>query len=161
MSLLAAACSATPGDEARAALDEAFASARASLAATGGDEILPAAALAGPVAWRQPAQAGGASLPGHVHALVGQPAGSVRAMLGDPSLVRREGAAEVWLYDGRTCRLDVMLYPGRGGGEPRVAFAAARATGLAPVAEMACLRQIIGEPATLAAGPRGGRSGRF
>lgn len=155
LSLLAAACAASPDDGPRAALDQAFSSARASLAATGAGTVLPAVALVGPAAWRQ-GQAG-TPVPGHVQDMIGQPAQSVRALFGDPGLRRREGAMEVWLYNGRTCRLDVMLYPDQGSGEPRVAFAAARATGLTPVAETACLRQIVSSPTTLAARSRGGR----
>ena len=67
----------------------------------------------------------------------------VRA-LGQPDLRRRDGDAEAWLYRGATCMLDVVLYPDPAiGREGRVAFAAARATGIERVPEQACLNEIV------------------
>lgn len=74
--------------------------------------------------------------------LVGAPAPSLLRALGPPDLRRRDGEAEAWLYRGQTCMLDVVLYPDAGAREGRVAFAAARATGIARVAEQACLQEI-------------------
>jgi hypothetical protein len=67
----------------------------------------------------------------------------VRA-LGQPDLRRRDGEAEAWLYRGQTCMLDVVLYPDPAiGREGRVAFAAARATGIDRVPEQNCLSEIL------------------
>ena len=44
------------------------------------------------------------------------------AMLGSPKLRRIDGRAQVWLYDSRLCRLNLILYPGRAG-MPVVALA--------------------------------------
>ncbi|MBW8270250.1 hypothetical protein [Caldovatus aquaticus] len=97
--------------------------------------------------------------PAEAAQLLGLPAESVVRRLGEPSLRRPEGAAEIWLYTARSCALDVILYreeaPPRGGaGDPvpaaaasgalRVAFAAARAAGTEPRSEAACLREIAG-----------------
>lgn len=81
--------------------------------------------------------------------LLGQPAEGLRAMLGEPSLRRAEGAsAEIWLYLGQACALDLVLYRDRAG-RLQVAFAAAR-TGeqaIGTAAEAECLRRIAaGEP---------------
>lgn len=70
------------------------------------------------------------------------PAVLVRA-LGQPDLRRTEGDAETWLYRGRTCMLDIVLYPDAPPGrDRRVAFAAARASGIERVPEAACLAEI-------------------
>ena len=59
---------------------------------------------------------------------------------GDPDLRRPEGDAEVMLFLGAGCALDVVLYAERGG--RRVAHAAARADGPAAVTEADCLRRL-------------------
>jgi hypothetical protein len=75
--------------------------------------------------------------------LVGAAPEAVLARLGPPALRRQEGDAQVWLYAGRACQLDLILYPTAGG--PRVAHAAARAGGTAQRTEGACLRDLAGE----------------
>jgi hypothetical protein len=72
------------------------------------------------------------------------PAAEARRMLGEPSLHRQEGEAEIWLYEASECRLDVVLYPERGA--LVVAHAAARAHGAAAVTEAACLDAIAAFP---------------
>lgn len=74
--------------------------------------------------------------------LVGATAPTLLRVLGSPDMRRRDGDAEAWLYRGQTCMLDVVLYPDAGAREGRVAFAAARATGIDRVAEGACLQEI-------------------
>lgn len=74
--------------------------------------------------------------------LVGASAPTVLRVLGAPDLRRRDGDADVWLYHGRTCALDVVFYPDTAGRDGRVAFAAARAIGIERVAEHACLQEI-------------------
>lgn len=66
---------------------------------------------------------------------------AVRARLGEPSLRRVEGHAEIWLYEAPLCRLDVILYR-EGDAELRVAHAEARAAGLSRQSEAECLRDI-------------------
>jgi hypothetical protein len=67
-------------------------------------------------------------------------------MLGDPSIRRPEGAAEIWLYEAPSCRLDVILYAE--GNALVVAHAAARALGAGEaVTEAACLSAIAAAPA--------------
>jgi hypothetical protein len=90
---------------------------------------------------------------------------ALRRWFGDPDLRRSEGdAAEVRLYLGPGCALDVVLYaeaPGGAGGGLRVAHAVARAEGAAAVTEGDCLRGIAGGGGgvggTLAAGHTPGR----
>jgi hypothetical protein len=48
--------------------------------------------------------------------LVGMQAGEVEALLGPPSLLRRERDAQVWQYATDRCVLFLFLYPRNGGG---------------------------------------------
>jgi hypothetical protein len=75
--------------------------------------------------------------------LIGAAPEAVLARLGPPALRRQEGDAQVWLYAGRACQLDLILYPTAGG--PRVAHAAARAGGIGQRTEGACLRDLAAE----------------
>lgn len=76
--------------------------------------------------------------------LLGATAPALVRALGQPDLRRRDGDAEAWLYRGETCMLDVVLYPDPTiGREGRVAFAAARATGIDRVPEQTCLSEIL------------------
>lgn len=151
--LLAAACSPARDGDARDAFNDAIASARATRVVTGATGMALPAALMTPRTPGQPPRSGSAA-PDRAAALIGQPARHVRDALGDPDLVRGEGPAEVWLYSGETCHLDVMVYRDPAGGEPRVAFAAARAAGLTRTSENACLHEIAGGPAAPPTGPR-------
>lgn len=45
--------------------------------------------------------------------LLGLDVDEVAARLGKPTLIRREGAAEVWQYRRANCVLDLFLYGGR------------------------------------------------
>jgi len=71
--------------------------------------------------------------------LAGLSEGDLRAVLGEPDLVRDEGEVRAWLYRGQSCLLDVFLE----GAEPRVVLAAARGFGLERVPEDACLRSLL------------------
>lgn len=73
-------------------------------------------------------------------ALLGAAPETLRRWLGDPSLRRPEGTAEIWLYLAPACALDIILY--RTGAGLRVAHAAARANGADPPTEPACLDAI-------------------
>lgn len=161
---LIAACAEDPAREA-----EAFAAAwqaqAASLGALGARraaeppapwEVPPppgAVASARPAAARVPAPpAGGleplpvvprAPAPAAAAELLGAPVETVLARLGIPSLRRQEGDAQVWLYAGRDCHLDLIFYPTASG--LRVGHARARAGGVAQRSEGACLRELAGE----------------
>lgn len=74
--------------------------------------------------------------------LLGAPAESVLASLGEPELRRPEGDSEAWLYRGQRCLLDVVLYPDPVTRRPRVGHAAARSAGVARVTEEVCLSDI-------------------
>lgn len=43
--------------------------------------------------------------------LVGQNANWLRARLGDPGLLRRDGRSEIWQYKSASCVVNVFLYP--------------------------------------------------
>jgi hypothetical protein len=85
------------------------------------------------------AQVGGARSPRAAGDLAGLTGGELRAVMGDPDLVRDEGEAQAWLYRGPSCLLDVFL---EGEREPRVVLATARAAGLERVPEEVCLRAL-------------------
>ena len=138
--LLISACAGGPEYETEAA-QAALASHRASL------EALGAPAPARPPAEAPSAAAGPAgttntltNIPWHASALLGATPEAVRAALGEPMLRREEGPAEVWLYTGGGCQLDIVLYPGEAG--QRVAHVQARAGGITQRTEAACLRDI-------------------
>ena len=163
--LLLSAC-APDTEEATALLQQALASTQASLALAGGARpSAPATPLPTtpprPVTL-QPAWSPGAARPrgnappAAAAALVGVTAEQLRRMLGEPAIRRPEGAAEVWLYEAPTCRLDVILYAE--GSSLVVGHAAARALGGAEgVTESACLAAVATAPAPTpwaAPGPR-------
>jgi hypothetical protein len=84
--------------------------------------------------------------PSHAASLLGATPEAVRATLGEPMLRRAEGQAQVWLYSGGGCQLDIVLYAGASG--PRVAHVQARAGGLAQRSEASCLRDISAQAAS-------------
>lgn len=71
--------------------------------------------------------------------LAGLTGGELRAVMGDPDLVRAEGEVQAWLYRSTSCLLDVFL---EGADEPRVVLADARAAGLDRLPEEVCLRAL-------------------
>lgn len=75
-------------------------------------------------------------------ALLGAEPEAVIGVLGAPLLRRSEGSAEIWLYAGPQCHLDIVFYPAEDGGAPRVAHAGARIEGDAPRGEAECLAGI-------------------
>lgn len=125
-----AACAGGPQLETEAA-EAALASHRASLQALGAPST-PARRAA------TAAVPSGASL--QAASLLGATPEAVRAALGEPFLRRAEGAAQIWLYSGGGCQLDLVLYSGDAG--LRVAHVQARAGGLAQRSEASCLRDI-------------------
>jgi hypothetical protein len=78
--------------------------------------------------------------PGSVAALLGQTQEAVLAALGPPARRRPEGQAEIWLYQGPRCALDLILYRDRA--TARVAWAAARASGTERETEAGCLTEL-------------------
>lgn len=86
--------------------------------------------------------------------LLGASPEMVRATLGEPLLRRSEGPAQVWLYAGGGCQVDIVLYTAESG--PRVAHVQARAGGLAQRTEASCLRDIASQASTRP-GPGGTR----
>lgn len=148
-----------------AELEAGIASAQASLAAL--STAAPSAPPPVGAASFRPAAAVFSSTearPGAASGLLGAGPDALRRWFGDPDLRRSEGGAEVRLYVGSGCALDVVLYPGAaGGGGMRVAHAAARADGAAAVTEADCLRGIGasggggGAGRAAAAGHSGGR----
>ncbi|TCZ58681.1 hypothetical protein [Roseicella aquatilis] len=144
--LLLAGCAAT-GDQKAAALRQAMESSQASLAlfAPPGDPVpLPSAHTRAPpqrAGLSAAARRGGTGAPpGSAAELLQAGPETLRQRLGEPTLRRREGTAEVWLYTGEACALDLILYPAAGG--LRVAHAAARASGTEPRTEAECLREL-------------------
>lgn len=148
-------------DRARvAALEAGIASAQASLAAMSAGS-LPGASVPRPASLAVPASARPASarpLPKGMAArppsgsgplaaaeLLGAGPDELVRWFGEPDLRRREGDAEIILFLGPGCALDVVLYAAAGGrGARRVEHAAARADGPAAVTEADCLRGIGG-----------------
>jgi hypothetical protein len=96
----------------------------------------------------------GAGRPDRAAGLLGAPPEALRRWLGEPQLRRPEGRAEVWLYAGTGCALDLVLYPGEAG--LRVAHAEARAMGAEPWTEAACLRALAAPDRRAAAVAPGG-----
>lgn len=78
--------------------------------------------------------------------LAGQDAPQVSALLGQPTLIRREADVEIWQYQGEACVLDLFLYPQ--GGVPRVRHLEARDRVLADSHPLeSCLDQVMTEQA--------------
>lgn len=151
---LLGACASDDGEEAAALMRHALASTQASLAATGVQPApasapapVPAAAVPPPSIPRPGApRRRGSAPPSAAAALVGVTAEQLQRMLGEPSIRRPEGTAEVWLYEAPACRLDVILHAE--GGSLVVGHAAARALGSGEsLTESACLAAIAAAPA--------------
>ncbi|WP_159994849.1 hypothetical protein [Roseomonas sp. 18066] len=76
--------------------------------------------------------------------LLGQSPDAVRRWLGEPRLRRNEGNAQVWLYQGQFCNLDVVMDRDDTAGSPlRVSYAAARASGTERRTEAACMSELL------------------
>ncbi len=86
--------------------------------------------------------------PGSTAHLMGAAPDALLRWLGEPNLRRPEGGAEIWLYAGQDCALDLILY--RQGGGLRVAHASARASGTTSRTEGACLAQLSAAAASRA-----------
>ncbi len=149
--LLPVGCAPAPSEEA-ASLAAALDASRGALAAVSPGGLLPASPMPAPArAAPRPTMAATPARPRTFEdapgtrplaaaQLLGAAPEALRRWLGEPVLRRPEGPAEIWLYAGQDCALDLVLY--REGGQLRVAHAAARANGAAAQTEGACLRQI-------------------
>jgi hypothetical protein len=129
--LLGSCASSGPDLAASQVLEEVLESHRASINGIG---VQPPAPVA------RAAPGGGRAAPGSVAALVGQTPDGVLAALGQPTRRRPEGDAEIWLYQGSHCALDVVLY--RDARTSRVAWASARASGTEARTEARCLSEL-------------------
>ena len=49
--------------------------------------------------------------PGEPPGLIGLSAGALTLALGSPAFTRKDGTAELWRYDSKTCRAWFFLYP--------------------------------------------------
>ena len=151
LACLLAACAQEPVLDRQAVLDEVLANYRANLVG-----MRP---LAAPPAEGEAAAIGAAAMPAlnglpvQAAQLLGQPPATVRRLLGEPRLRRREGDAEIWLYQSPFCHLDVMFYgePGGPAGSRaapaglRVTYATARAAGAERRTEAACLQELASQ----------------
>lgn len=153
--ILSGACAAP--EERADALRRAFETSRASLGPleprpsggsgpASGAETAPVPAgpglTAAPVAMAVLAVEPAAARPVVAAQLLGLGPETLRRWLGEPAFRRHEGTAEIWLYAGPACALDLILYPE--GGRLRVSHAAARASGAEPRTEARCLHELAG-----------------
>lgn len=153
-SLALAALFLTPGcrkaeaEGATLGLEQALRDTKASLAAIGlpptpESAPIPMAALPPPPSASSPRRQG-VSPPNAATALQGRDPAAVISALGEPALRRREGDAEVWLYQAPDCRLDLVFYPEAS--RLVLAHAAARAFGARRLTEPACMAAIARAP---------------
>lgn len=77
--------------------------------------------------------------------LIGLEGEDVQALLGQPFLLKREAAAELWQYRAPSCVLDVFLYAGKDGGQ-RVTHAELRARRENARPPAGCYAQILNAP---------------
>lgn len=159
---LSPACQKAEADDAALGLEHALRDTRTSLAALGVSPS-PGVATAYHVALPLPPtdstpRRAGSSPPATAALLQGIGPAEVISALGEPSLRRREGGAEIWLYQAADCRLDLIFYPEAG--RLLVAHAAARAFGTKRMTEAACLATIAVAPHPLPWTMLGAASGR-
>lgn len=70
--------------------------------------------------------------------VIGQPAGALVGLFGQPAADVREGSARKLQFGNATCVLDAYLYP-KGSGEPLVTYVDARRTDGSPVDRASCV----------------------
>ena len=149
--LFSPGCRKAEAEGATLGLEQALRDTKASLAAIGAPPaaeappVVRAASLpAPPSSDTGPRRQGATSPPDAAIALQGRDPEAVISALGEPALRRREGNAEVWLYQAPDCRLDLVFYPE----DARLvlAHAAARAFGARRLTESACMAAIARAP---------------
>jgi len=69
----------------------------------------------------------------------------VAKLLGDPSLLREEPPAEVWLYEGALCVLHLFLYEQASGPDYAVRYFEVRGSGDASVGQGICYASLLSE----------------
>ena len=151
--LFSPGCRKAEAEGATLGLEQALRDTRASLAAIGAPPATEAAPVASPASLPAPPSSnsgprrqGATSPPDAAISLKGRDPEAVISALGEPALRRREGTAEVWLYQAPDCRLDLVFYPE----DARLvlAHAAARAFGARRLTESACMATIARAPNT-------------
>lgn len=148
--LLTPACRKSEAGGATLGLEQALRDTRASLAALGLPSAPEAPQTARPAPLPPPARSAsvprreGTSPPAAAAALQGREPEAVISALGEPALRRREGEAEIWLYQAPDCRLDLVFYPDAS--RLVLAHAAARASGARRLTESACMGAIARAP---------------
>ena len=70
--------------------------------------------------------------------VIGQPAGALIGLFGQPAADIREGSARKLQFGNATCVLDAYLYP-KDSGEPRVTYVDARQTDGSPIDRASCV----------------------
>ena len=148
--LFSPGCRKAEAEGATRGLEQALRDTKASLAAIGAPPAAEAPPVVGLASLPPPPSSDsgprrqGASPPIAATALQGRDPEAVISALGEPALRRREGNAEVWLYQAPDCRLDLVFYPK----EARLvlAHAAARAFGARRLTESACMAAIARAP---------------
>jgi hypothetical protein len=147
--LFSPGCRKAEAEGATRGLEQVLRDTKASLAAIGAPPSAEAAPIFQSLALPPPPSASaprrqGASPPAAATALQGRDPEAVISALGEPALRRREGNAEVWLYQAPDCRLDLVFYPE----DARLvlAHAAARAHGARRLTESACMAAIARAP---------------
>lgn len=74
--------------------------------------------------------------------LMGKDPGALRSRMGEPSLLRKEGDAQVWQYAGTGCVVFLYLYD-NASGTPQVTFLDARSKASGAVAVAPCLDDVM------------------
>jgi hypothetical protein len=115
--------------------------------------ILSLALLAGACAARAPRQPlpASASIPaapprGEPSQYLNMAATSLQAAFGKPAFVRKDGATEMWRYDGAACRAFFFLY----GAPLMVRHVETLPHGVQSAADSACLTALNGKPSSSA-----------
>ncbi|MFM7417585.1 MAG: hypothetical protein ACKO51_17705 [Alphaproteobacteria bacterium] len=144
--LLTPACRKSEAEGATLGLEQALRDTRASLAALGlpsapnAPQTERPAPLPPPPSSASAPRRQGANPPATASALQGQMPEAVISALGEPALRRREGDAEIWLYQAPDCRLDLVFYAEAS--RLVLTHAAARAFGARRLTESACMGTI-------------------
>jgi len=73
--------------------------------------------------------------------LMGLDPSALRALLGEPELVRREAPAEIWQYRNESCVFDVFLYDTTG--QRKVTYIEARDGAALQIETRACLNSLL------------------
>jgi hypothetical protein len=148
--LLTPACRKSDAEGATLGLEQALRDTRASLAAIGLPSAPDAPQAERPAPLPPPPSSAsaprrqGANPPAAANALQGREPEAVLSALGEPALRRREGDAEIWLYQAPDCRLDLVFYPEAS--RLVLTHAAARAFGARRLTESACMAGIARAP---------------